>query len=413
MIRQRLARFRLMLIVLFALALPVPPLFAQGAASERFQPDQLVVKLYRAADLGAITAKYPLSPTPISQFGTNPIYCLQITNGTSPLRLAAMLARDERVVYAEPNYINHIPEDQVRSGWSTGFQDDTYQSQWAETAMRLDEAHMMSRGQGVRVAVLDTGVDMTHAALQGRVSGGYDFVDLDNDPSEEPGDTMGAYGHGTHVAGLILLAAPEATIMPVRVLDSKGKGNIWVLAEALRYAVDPDGNPTTDDGASIINLSLSTPSRSRMIEDVLGKVTCYKPKTQSRICRRDVLVVAAAGNSGNNTREYPAAFELPSLIAVGASTPENTLASFSTNGPWIDVAAPGESIWSTIPGGFAPWSGTSMSAPLVAGEAALLRAVAPELSAREIAARITASAAPMRNRFFGRADAATALARIK
>src|SRR6185295_13063961 len=109
------------------------------------------------------------------------------------------------------------------------------------------------------VAVLDSGVDLSHPALAAHLIAGYDFVDGDADPQEAPGGS--GVGHGTHVAGLIALAAPEARIMPVRVLDAEGAGDMWRLARALVWASDPDGDPATPDGADVINLSLTTFNR--------------------------------------------------------------------------------------------------------------------------------------------------------
>src|SRR5919206_3501667 len=155
-----------------------------------------------------------------------------------------------------------------------------YAGQWAPTTLRLKEAHKVTRGAGMIVAVLDTGVDRRHPALAGRLLRGRDFVDDDDDPSEvyppgagniEDARRLGPYGHGTHVAGLVALAAPEAKIMPLRVLDSRGIGNMWVLAEALHYAADPDGDPLTDDGADVINMSLATANSSRLLHEFVGE----------------------------------------------------------------------------------------------------------------------------------------------
>src|SRR6185369_11873982 len=170
---------------------------------------------------------------------------------------------------------------------------------------------------------------------------------------------------------------------PIRVLDSKGIGNTWVLAEALAYAVDPDGNPATHDGADVINLSLSTLRRTRLLKSVLDKV-CGDGSLGAddfpAVGNENLVVVAAAGNGGDFVEQYPAAEGTGGLIAVGASTQQDQLATFSTRGSWIRVAAPGQGITSTVPGGgFGTWSGTSMAAPLVAAEAALIHARFPTL----------------------------------
>jgi hypothetical protein len=113
------------------------------------------------------------------------------------------------------------------------------------------------------VAVLDTGVDRLHPALAGHLAAGYDFVDGDADPSEQrmPGMEQ-AYGHGTHVAGLVALAAPEATILPLRTLTADGVGTVWTQVQALRYAAE--------QGADVINLSFSMGVRSETLADVLA-----------------------------------------------------------------------------------------------------------------------------------------------
>ena len=172
--------------------------------------------------------------------------------------------RTSRVVYAEPNFIGRAPEGVQRVSWPKGEEDDDYQEQWAAGMIRLPEAHTITRGAGITIAVLDTGVDATHPALAGQLVNGYDFVDLDADPSEGGSAEQNLhYGHGTHVAGLVALVAPEAKIMPLRVLDENGSGNIWVLAEALTYAINPDGNLNTADGADVINLSSEHHARDR------------------------------------------------------------------------------------------------------------------------------------------------------
>jgi subtilisin family serine protease len=159
------------------------------------------------------------------------------------------------------------------------------------------------------------------------------------------------------------------------------------LAEALAFAIDPDGNPTTRDGADVINLSLSTLRRTRMLKQVLESA-CGGDSTDQNdfpVGDPNLVIVAAAGNGGDFTEQYPAAENVGGLIAVAASTSKDKLATFSTRGSWIAVAAPGQGITSAIPGGqYGVWSGTSMAAPLVAAEAALIHAQFPKVRNTDI-----------------------------
>jgi len=385
-----------------------------------FVAGEIVVKLQQPGDLPGVAADFSLDSAPLSQFGARPIYRLRILDGASPPDKAEELSQDSRVLYAEPNYIQQTPEGQQRVSWARGGDSDEYATQWAGPFMGLPAAHTVTRGAGIIVAVLDTGVDRTHPALAGRVLPGYDFVDMDADPGEVgvAGEDI-TYGHGTHVAGLVALAAPEAQILPVRVLDRDGAGNIWVLAEALAFAVNPDGDIDTPDGAHVINLSLSTRRQTRLLEEIVRDVICEDDDDDddedddddgdddgddSRSILDDdddclatpgrgAIVIAAAGNRASTLPEYPAAETQPGLLAVAANTAADTLADFSNYGAWVHVAAPGAYIMSSVPGGeYGVWSGTSMAAPLVAGQAALVRAAEPLLTAAQAADRIYLSA---------------------
>lgn len=364
---------------------------------EEFVASEVVVKLVSAEDLPAIAARYSLDPTPIDQFGSRPIFRLRITDNAAVENRVEELADDSRVVFVEPNFIATPPEGggiiwSVGLTWSLGGDDATFKSQWAAQKIQLSLAHQVNKGIGpngpIKVAVLDTGVDINHVALAGRLLPGWDFVDGDSDPSEVGDQQTGPYGHGTHVAGLIALVAPEAKIMPVRVLDKYGVGNIWVLAEALAFAIDPDGNPATQDGADVINLSLSTLRETKLIGNLLAQACGGSTSDGDDFpvsTNPHLVVVAAAGNGGDDTKQYPAAENVDGLIAVAASTTADRLASFSSRASWIQVAAPGADIVSTVPNNrYATWSGTSMAAPLVAGEAALVRATFPYLSNKDL-----------------------------
>jgi subtilisin family serine protease len=408
------------LIAMFWLVISVLPVHTKASSSELFLPGELILKLRQAGDLATVAEDYSLDPAPLDQFGSRSLYRLRILDGMSPRDKAAALIADPqgRVVYADPNFIHEAPEGRARVIYAGGGGDGEYVGQWAPGKIRLPEAHAITRGAGITVAVIDTGVDLSHPALVGRLVPGYDFVDDDADPSEE-----GAYGvndlfgHGTHVAGLIALAAPDSRIMPLRVLNPDGVGNIWVLAEALAYALDPDGNPETDDGADVVNLSLSTLERSGLLRDVVKAVTCADPMKASPddlpcflTNGRGAVVVMAAGNGGNSVKEYPAGDGIAGTISVAASTQGDTLASFSNYGSWVNVAAPGEGIWSTVPGGgYGNWSGTSMATPLVSGEAALVRAAFPRLNTVKVAKQIATKTVDIGGEVKNRIDAATAL----
>lgn len=405
---------------------------ARAEEEDGYVPGEVVVKLNAAASLPAVAAQYGLNPLPIDQFGSRPIYRLRILDGAAPPDKAATLEGDplRRVIYAEANYLGQTPEGRQQASWADGGGAGAYAGQRAPRTIRLAEAHRVTRGAGITVAVLDSGVDATHPALAGRLAGGYDFVDMDTDPSEVGTHAQHpVYGHGTHVAGLVALAAPEARIMPVRVLDEHGAGNVWVLAEALAYAADPDGNPATDDGADVINLSLSTRRSTELLEEAIAGVTCEGEDDDSEddegdegedrdededdcltTGRRGAVVVLAAGNSGDSAPQYPAAEGVAGSLAVAASTRADTLAAFSTRGPWVRVAAPGEQIVSSVPGGgYGAWSGTSMAAPLAAGQVALLRSAYPGLRPEQVVARIVVTAAPLGGATMPRIDVVASL----
>lgn len=348
---------------------------------------EVVVKLSQTFDvtIDEINASYGTN-TLEELLGSRKIFLLQTPPDRNAETIAEQMKDDERILYAEPNFVADTPEGGGRETWGWGGTDPKPgTTQYATTMLRLAEAHTLRRGESTVVAILDTGIQLTHPALTGSVSTvRYDFIDDDTTPIDEgnnqdddrDGLTDEALGHGTHVAGIVHLVAPDAEIMPLRVLDADGRGNVFVIVEAILYAAQ--------NGAHVINLSLGTPQESELMEDIIEDV----------IEQYQVVVVAAAGNLNSNTEQFPASEE--QVLAVASIDEHNTKSDFSNYGDWIDVSAPGDSIYSAVlSGGYAWWSGTSMAVPFVAGQAALIRSAVPAMSAASIVTHIRESALPI------------------
>ncbi len=404
-----------------------PPAASGGPGGDPEMPGEILVKLKTGDALQALLTKYSL--TLISRFGARPIFRLKTIGGVNPRDLLPALALEPDVMIAETNAQHSSPEARANMPWAIG-NPDSYAVQWAPRVMRLSTAQRLATGAGVRVAVLDTGIDPTHPLFAGRLLPGFDFVDFDNDPTETASGPGNSRGHGTHVAGLVALVAPGAKIMPIRVLDNDGVGNAWVLAEALLWAVDPDGDPATDDGAHVINLSLGSLSRTRIMAAIGAILTCKAsvdgdpiedrsdPGYAGDLARcasgKGAVVIAAAGNDASaQVNEYPASESAYGLLAVGASHWQQRLADFSNTGSWIGIAAPGVGLTSSMPGGgYASWSGTSMASPLVAGVAALLREHEPNLTPKLVIERLRNTASTLCGTQVRQVDATAALTNV-
>ncbi len=252
----------------------------------------------------------------------------------------------------------------------TTAKDPLRDEQWSLDAIRIPEVWSQGyTGEDIVIAVVDTGVDTTHPDLRHHSVDGYDFVDDDDDPKDEN-------GHGTHVAGIaaaaandkgIIGAAPNAKIMPLRVLDASGAGGNEDIAAAIDWAVEND--------ADVINLSLDETGLLGRIEK--GGVI---NDSISAAFEAGVLVVAASGNSAEVGQQYQLDTE---VLVVNASNELELPAIYTNSGDFRAVSAPGSRIVSSVPtypttifaegsDGYETLSGTSMASPLVAGSVALL-----------------------------------------
>jgi type VII secretion-associated serine protease mycosin len=263
------------------------------------------------------------------------------------------------------------------------YADEIRDAEWQAASLDLGTAHQLTRGDGVTVAIIDTGVDATHPDLQGSLLPGIDLVDPDNDNAWAPEEhgtmvagVLGGQGHGPGGGDGVLGVAPGARVLPIRASTDEDDDELpssRLIADAIVRAVD--------SGASVISISLSI-SYSEIDERAVAAAR-----------RADVVVVAAAGNRPDDDAvTFPAA--LPTVVAVGAVDSDGDLAEFSVTGPEIALTAPGDEVITTLPGGeYAIASGTSFAAPVVAGAAALVRSRFPDLSAAEVIHRLVTTAA--------------------
>jgi thermitase len=348
----------------------------EGLEHDSFTPNQIVVKLdmQRETAIAAINATYG-TMTQQTLLASGGIYLLQTPLDTNVEQLLAQMQTDTRLIYAEPNFYGELPEGGSHTKWAWGGTDPSpVGTQYAAALLNLSKAHKISRGDDVIVAVLDTGFQLDHPRLDDRLTRvRYDFVDDDAIPTEDfanldrngDGYVDESAGHGTHIAGIIALAAPKAEIMPVRVLDANGRGNVFLIAEAVGFAAR--------NGAQVINLSFGTRGHSRLLSEVIATV----------VAQYDVVIVGAAGNLNSASPVFPAAEA--EVLAVTAIDANKTRPTFANYGDWVDIAAPGEAIYSAFPtNGFAYWSGTSMATPFIAAQAALLESHDSELTALDI-----------------------------
>jgi thermitase len=278
---------------------------------------------------------------------------VKVAAGSSAQAAAAYMA-DPRVRFVEPNR-------RVRAAGVPN--DPAFAQQWNLRKVGAPAAWDSASGQGVLVAVVDTGADATHPDLAGRIAASENF--------STAADTRDGNGHGTHIAGVIAAAtnngrggagaAPGARLLIARALDEAGEGTYADVIEAMLWA--------TDSGARVINLSLAGETRSEALADAVKYAQ-----------DRGVLVIAAAGNFANGAQTYPAAY--PGVVGVVATDQADAPAPSTTRGAGVTLGAPGVDVHGPLPGGrYGTATGSSAASALVAGVAALAIEAAPNASA--------------------------------
>jgi subtilisin family serine protease len=267
---------------------------------------QIIVQLQPGVTIDAINQTY--NTVTLTEFARDSgAYLLQTLEGRDIDVLLASMRADPRLVYAELNLIAESPEAVRSNNWKWGGENaEPYAIQYALDSINFAGAHAYSTGSGIVVAVVDTGVQLSHPELAGHLTTVQaDFIDGDGIANDEPngldedgdGQVDEGTGHGTHVAGIVHLVAPDAQIMPVRVLDSDGLSDAFTVAEGILFAVE--------NGANVINLSIGTSEESELLEDAIEEAT-----------ESGVVVIAAAGNLGTTQEVYPAADECTIAVKV-------------------------------------------------------------------------------------------------
>jgi subtilisin family serine protease len=361
------------------------------------------------------------NPRAIESLGdkaNNAVYLYKLPPGLTVERAVGKLKGGDGII-AEPNHIfslTFIPNDpHFPNQWGLRNTGQVIGGVAGTPGADINavEAWDIERGLSnqVVVAVIDSGIDLAHPDLQGRIwqnPGEIPNNGLDDDGNGYVDDVFGwnfvhnnktpadDNGHGTHVSGIVTAATDNglgiagtshgALIMPLKAADSAGSLSLSNVIKAIDYAAD--------NGADIINMSfaaaLSPPSTA------LGSAI-------DQAHAKGLTLLAAVGNEGDGTINYPAGYD--NVIGVGATTNRDEKASFSNHNSTVDIVAPGQTIYSTFPGGYAFLSGTSMATPMAAGVAALALSRQPGLAPVQVKSALTAQAddlgAPGRDDYFG------------
>lgn len=384
-------------------------------ATDGYCAMQAIIRTQPAADIEQLTDDYDLDI--IADISGQPVYLLSLPPRYDEVQTVADLAMDSRVVWAELNRVDRAPEGRPQRFFLRGQEPlpGSMNQAYAPHLVGITAPGACGTGAGVRIAVIDSGIDPSHPAFENtdlrhawNAFSNQDGLGNVDDIGNDEDDDLDGYvdemtGHGTHVTGIITQIAPQATIIPIKALDSDGLGQAFYLARALAYAVDRE--------AEIINLSLGSTADARVVREAVNEAL-----------QTGTFVAAAAGNNGGQEPiEYPGA--QTGVFAVAATDRLDRRADFSSYHPAVSLSAPGVDIVGPFPldqppgaklgSDYALWSGTSMATPFVSGAAALLLAQNPAHVADDIAARLRTTADPISGSAngmgSGRLDAGAAL----
>jgi subtilisin family serine protease len=361
--------------------------FPAGADSlGPFVQGEVVARLQPATEAAVFAAGYGsgvLASIPSRNF-----HRLSIPVGLTESEFADLIDDDPRVVRVELNFIGEdVDPDGTTQSIFVQETSEAFSEQPAMDLIGADAAQTYTTGGGVLVAVIDSGIDLQHPLFAGRLPmGGIDLVDGDATP-QDLGDGLDnnadgrideMVGHGTLVAGLVLRVAPQADLLPIRVLDSDGGTTTFRMIDGLYAAIDR--------GARIVNISMGTIAESPALAEAVQESVSA-----------GALIIAAAGNDATDqVRRFPAGFASQGLISVASVNNLDIVSPFSNFGESISIAAPGDPVVGPAPsGGFGSARGTSFAAPVVAGVAALVLSADPALELGTLRDRLLATSRPI------------------
>jgi subtilisin family serine protease len=341
----------------------------------RYVADELVCKMRPGHNIDAVNQDYGTSVKGYAMRINS--YLLATQPGQDVDSLATQIRMRPDVVYCGPNFYCDAPEPLQRSQPFLDVQyTGDFPSQEAASKLLLPEVHTLSTGISVDVAVIDGGVNFSHplfVSQPGSIVSGWDYIDSDPIANDEPGGS--GSGHGTFVAGVVNLVAPDARIHAYRVLDTLGSGDGFSISLAALQALD--------DGCRVINLSLGMLGKHEALDDALRYLKTH-----------DIMILGAAGNDSTAVDSlFPFPASEPYTEAIAALDSLDLKAGFSNFGGRVDFCAPGTSIYAPyLDSYYAWWDGTSFSTPFVSGMAALLCSLDSTLTWTELDSIMSATA---------------------